>query len=109
MDSGILKTTSKICQQRIDKYSKIIEMHLSSVSDLLVVEAKYHKSCRSSFADMSTHRSREYGNIITANSKSRGDFLYLAMKKPSDILILHHLLKPKESKIGVYEARLRHA
>ena len=52
MDSSILKTTLKICQQRNDKYSKVTEMRLLSVSDLVAAEAKYYKSCRSSFKNL---------------------------------------------------------
>ena len=49
MDSGILKTTLAFCQQRNDKFSRLVEMHLLSVSDLVAAEAMYHKSCRSNF------------------------------------------------------------
>ena len=49
MDSGILKTTLAICQQRNDTFSKLVEMRLLSVSDLVAAEAMYHKSCRSRF------------------------------------------------------------
>ena len=56
MDFSILKTILKICQQRNDKYSKVIEMHLLSVSDLVAAETWYHKSCRSSFENSPSSR-----------------------------------------------------
>ena len=56
IDSGILKTTLKICQQRNDKNSKVTEMGPLSVSDLAAAEAEYHKSCRSSSANSPSSR-----------------------------------------------------
>ena len=57
MDLGILKTTLTIYWPQNDKYWKVIKMSLLSVSDVVVVEAKYHKLCLSSFQNLSSTRS----------------------------------------------------
>ena len=52
MDFGILKTA----QQRNNKHSEVTEMMLLSISDSVAAEAKYHKSCISSFENSPSTR-----------------------------------------------------
>ena len=52
MDFGILKTA----QQRNNKHSEVTKMMLLSISDSVAAEAKYHKSCISSFENSPSTR-----------------------------------------------------
>lgn len=65
-DCGIFKTTLQICAHRNDKFSKSIETRLLSVNDLVAAEARYHKSCRSSFEN------KPSTNLTPGRPKSEG-------------------------------------
>ena len=49
--------TLELCKSREDAYAKTIERRLLSVNDLVAAEARYHKSCRSTFENILPKRS----------------------------------------------------
>ena len=66
ISTKIYLSTLEICRGREDSYVKNIERRLLGISDFVVVEAKYHSACRSSFENALSKKSSK-GRPISAD------------------------------------------